>query len=84
MLRLPAPAYIALVLSASDAVSKGSEHAFCVTFYIRFAMRLAKKKRAGGCMDEKNAVILPRKITHLQACTPGGECSAKQIGADRF
>lgn len=53
MLRLPAPASIALVLSASDAVSKGSEHAFCVTFYIRFAMRLAKKSGQGVAWTKK-------------------------------
>lgn len=53
MLRLPAPASIALVLSASDAVSKGSEHAFCVTFYIRFAMRLAEKKAGRGLHGRK-------------------------------
>ena len=51
MLRLPAPASIALVLSASDAVSKGSEHAFCVTFCDAFCEKSGqgvawtKKKR---------------------------------------
>lgn len=61
MLRLPAPASIALVLSASDAVSKGSEHAFCVTFYIRFAMRLAKKSGQRR-MDEKKAKRMARSL----------------------
>lgn len=53
MLRLPVPAVVLFVQSESDAVSKGSEHAFCVTFYIRFAMRLAKKSGQGVAWTKK-------------------------------
>lgn len=64
MLRLPAPASIALVLSASDAVSKGSEHAFCVTFYRRFATRLAKKAGRGLHGRKKCGNFAREKHTH--------------------
>lgn len=60
MLRLPAPASIALVLSASDAVSKGSEHAFCVTFYIRFAKKAGRglhgRKKNGNFAEENHTL----------------------------